>query len=71
MTLVQAVDDYRTVARAIKYSILYLVTVFAGFFLGEIRGGKPLHVLNYLLVGAALCLFYLGLLALAEFIRFG
>jgi inner membrane protein len=29
-----------------------------------------LNALNYLLVGAALCLFYLGLLALSEFLVF-
>ncbi|MCF3651248.1 cell envelope integrity protein CreD [Synoicihabitans lomoniglobus] len=69
--LVPEVGEYRTIERAIKYGILFLVTVFAGFFLGEVVGGRSLHVLNYLLVGAALCLFYLALLALSEFWRFG
>lgn len=71
VALLPSVDDYRTVERSIKYGILFLVTIFAGFFLGEMTGGQPLHLLNYLLVGAALCLFYLALLALAEFVHFG
>lgn len=69
--LIPSVGEYRTVERAIKYGILFLVTVFAGFFLFEFTGGRSLHVLNYLLVGGALCLFYLALLSLTEFVRFG
>ena len=69
--LIPAIEEYRTVERAIKYGILFLVTVFAGFFIFEFTGGRSLHVLNYLLVGSALCLFYLALLSLAEFLRFG
>ena len=36
-----------------------------------VRGWLRFNALNYLLVGAALCLFYLGVLALAEFLAFG
>jgi inner membrane protein len=50
---------------------LFLITIFAGLFLGEFLGGRPLHLLNYILVGAALCLFFLALLALAEITGFG
>lgn len=69
--LMPAMEEYRTVERAIKYGILFMVTVFAGFFIFEFSGGRSLHVLNYLLVGSALCLFYLALLSLSEFLRFG
>ncbi len=71
VVLLSGVTDYRAVERALKYGILFLITVFAGCFLGEFLGGRPLHVLNYLLVGAALCLFFLALLALAELVGFG
>ena len=69
--LLPGVTDYRAVERSIKYGILFLVTVFAGFFLAEMLGGRSLHLLNYLLAGAALCLFFLALLALAELLGFG
>lgn len=71
VALLSGITDYRSVERAIKYGILFLITVFAGCFLGEFLGGRPLHVLNYLLVGAALCLFFLALLALSELVGFG
>jgi inner membrane protein len=63
--LLESVNAYRAIERAIKYGVLFIALVFATFFLGEAAGGARLNALNYLLVGAALCLFYLGLLALA------
>ncbi len=71
VSLMQPVNAYRTVERAIKYGVLFLTLVFAVFFLFEAGCGLRLNALNYLLVGAALCLFYLGTLALGEFIAFG
>ncbi len=64
------VDAYRHVERAIKYGILFLVLVFTAFFLFEIVSAVRIHPFQYALVGAALCLFYLGLLSLSEFIAF-
>jgi inner membrane protein len=69
--LLPGITDYRSVERAINYGALFLITIFAGLFLGEFLGGRPLHLLNYILVGAALCLFFLALLALAEITGFG
>lgn len=70
VTLLAGVTDYRSVERALKYGMLFLLTVFTGCFLGEFLGGRPLNVLNYFLVGAALCLFFLALIALAELVGF-
>ncbi|MES1168663.1 MAG: inner membrane CreD family protein, partial [Oleiharenicola lentus] len=53
--------------RAQKYGILFFVLVFAVFFLFEITAGLRIHPLQYAMVGAALCLFFLAFLALAEF----
>jgi inner membrane protein len=69
--LIEGVSAYRVIERAIKYGVLFLALVFTTFFLFEAASGLRLNALNYLLVGAALCLFYLGLLALAEFWPFG
>jgi inner membrane protein len=71
VSLMEPVNAYRTVERAIKYGVLFITLVFTTFFLFEAVCGLKLNALNYLLVGAALCLFYLGALALAEFLAFG
>lgn len=70
VTLLDTVTPYRTVERSIKYGVLFIVLAFATFFLFETTCAVRLNALNYLLVGAALCLFYLGLLALSEFLVF-
>lgn len=71
VNLMEPVNAYRTVERAIKYGVLFIVLVFTTFFLFEAVCALRLSVLDYLLVGAALCLFYLAALALAEFMAFG
>src|SRR5436309_2185401 len=63
-------DAYRYVERSIKYGILFLVLVFTTFFLFEVTARQKIHPLQYLMVGAALCLFYLALLSASEFIGF-
>jgi inner membrane protein len=59
-------EPYRMVERALKHSVLVLSLVFAAFFLFEALTSLRLHAVHYGLVGAALCLFYLALLALGE-----
>jgi inner membrane protein len=71
VNFLSGIDAYRNVERAIKYGMLFLVLVFAAFFLFEVLSGLRIHPFQYALVGAALCLFYLGLLSLSEFIPFG
>lgn len=65
------IDAYRLVERATKYGVLFIVLIFAVFFLFEIMAGLKIHAIQYTLIGAALCLFYLALLSLSEFLRFG
>jgi inner membrane protein involved in colicin E2 resistance len=66
-----AVEGYRMVERSLKHSALVLTLVFAAFFLFETLAGLRLHAVHYGLVGAALCLFYLALLALGEVLEPG
>lgn len=63
-------DTYRYVERSIKYGILFIALVFAAYFLFEVLSGVRVHPFQYMLVGAALCLFYLVLLSLSEFWQF-
>jgi inner membrane protein len=64
-------DAYRYVERSIKYGVLFLVLVFTTFFLFEITAHQKVHPFQYLMVGAALCLFYLAVLSISEFLGFG
>jgi inner membrane protein len=63
-----AFESYRIVERVMNYDALVAALVFTAFFLFEALCGLRLHAVHYGLVGAALCLFYLALLALGEFV---
>ena len=65
------VDSYQKTERSAKYGTLFLVLTFLTFFLYEVFSAVPLHPMQYLLVGAALCLFYLLLLSISEHVPFG
>ncbi|HYK88316.1 MAG TPA: cell envelope integrity protein CreD [Acidobacteriota bacterium] len=69
--LVTVVDSYRFVERSVKYGILLIALMFTAFFLFEVMTAVRIHPFQYTLVGIALCLFYLALLALSEVISFG
>jgi inner membrane protein len=64
------VDTYRMVERSVKYQFLFLALTFVTLWLFEVLGGVRLHPLQYLLVGAGMCLFYLLLLSLSEHLAF-
>lgn len=64
------IDSYRLVERATKYGALFMVLIFGVFFLFEIMARLRIHAIQYTLIGAALCLFYLALLSLSEFLDF-
>lgn len=70
MQLLNPVDSYRQTERAIKYSILFLVLTFSTYFILEMIGRQRLHPFQYLLVGLALSLFYLLLVAISEVSQF-
>ena len=67
---VSVLDAYRYVERSIKYGVLFFVLVFTTFFLFEMTARQKIHPFQYLMVGAALCIFYLLLLSVSEFIGF-
>ncbi len=70
VALLSPVDAYRTTERAVKYQLLFVGLTFTALFLFELLAGLRIHPMQYLLVGLALCLFYLLLLSLAEHIGF-
>jgi inner membrane protein len=71
VNLVQPADAYQQTERAVKYAVLFILLTFTTVFVLELLSPVRLHAMHYLLVGAALCLFYLLLLALAEHVGLG
>lgn len=61
---------YRTVNRALKYSIMFIGLVFFAYFLFEVVIGVRVHPAQYLLIGLAQSIFYLLLLAFSERVGF-
>jgi inner membrane protein len=68
--LVQPVDLYQQAERSVKYAGLFIALSLLTLFLWEHLAGQPLHPIQYGLMGLALSVFYLLLLALAEHIGF-
>ncbi|HXT20739.1 MAG TPA: cell envelope integrity protein CreD, partial [Thermoanaerobaculia bacterium] len=71
VTLLRPADPYQQTERAVKYAVLFILLTFTTVFVLELLSPVRLHPMQYLLVGAALCLFYLLLLALAEHLGMG
>lgn len=63
-------DIYQRNERSMKYALLFIVMTFASLFLLEHLAGPELHAVQYALVGLALSIFFLLLLALSEHIGF-
>jgi inner membrane protein len=70
VTLVSPVDTYRANDRAVKYQVLFIGLTFLAFTLIELLTALRVHSIQYLLVGFALCLFFLLLLSLSEHVGF-
>ena len=68
--LLLPVDEYQKTSRAAKYGALFVFLTFLTFFFVETLGGRRIHPVQYLLVGFAVTLFYLLLLAFAEYMPF-
>lgn len=70
VTLVEPGGVYQQNERSAKYGVLVLALTMAALFLTEILVGVRLHPFHYALVGLALAVFYLLLLALSEHMGF-
>lgn len=64
------VEQYLQTDRAIKYAFIIILLTFAAVFFVEMRKARPIHPVQYLLVGIALTIFYLLLLSFSEHISF-
>jgi inner membrane protein len=68
--LLPGVDSYRCVDRAVRYGVLFIVLAFMSFFLFEVVAKVRIHPFQYGMVGLALGVFFLILLALSELVPF-
>jgi inner membrane protein len=68
--LTDPVDEHRMAGRSVKYAGLFILLTFAAVWLIEVLATVRVHPIQYLLLGAALCLFYLLELSLAEHLTF-
>ncbi|MDR2635689.1 MAG: cell envelope integrity protein CreD [Campylobacteraceae bacterium] len=64
------VDNYRNAERAAKYGILFIALTFIVCFVFEIATRRPIHPVQYVLVGFAMVIFYTLLISISEFIDF-
>jgi len=70
VNLFREVTFYTLVSRTVKYAILFIALTFLAFYLFEVISRTRVHPFQYLLIGAALVLFYLLLLSFSEHIGF-
>ncbi len=70
VSMLQPADQYAKTMRSVKYAILFIGLTFSLFFIVELMQKKPVHPVQYVLVGLALVIFYTLLLSISEFILF-
>lgn len=70
LALIEPINPYSLSDRAVKYAILFIALVFVAVGLVEVMGALRVHPVQYLLVGLAMGLFFLLLLALSEHLDF-
>lgn len=70
VNLVEPVKFYQIVARTLKYSVGFISLMFFAVFIIELKGGRMVHWVQYVLTGLALIIFYILLLALSEHLGF-
>ncbi|MBT1686203.1 cell envelope integrity protein CreD [Dawidia soli] len=64
------VDQYQKSIRTAKYGILIILLTFVSLFLVEIIRNIRIHAFQYLLIGAALIIYYTLLLSLSEHVGY-
>jgi len=67
---VEPVNFYQTISRSLKYAIGFISLTFLAVFVLELRSGWRFHWIQYALVGLALIIFYVMLLAFAEHVGY-
>lgn len=69
--MLQPVTQYQQTTRSAKYGILIILLVFLAGFIVELTTGRDINILQYLVIGLSLVLFYALLLSFSEIMSFG
>jgi len=64
------INNYQKTTRVVKYGILVIILTFTSLLFTEVIKKKRVHIIQYILIGAAMVLFYTLLLALSEHVGF-
>lgn len=70
VNLIVPIDTYQKSMRSAKYASLFITLTFLIFFFVQILNKVRIHPMQYIIVGLALCIFYILLIALSEHITF-
>ena len=70
VNLLQGVTQYQQTTRSAKYGILVILLVFLAGLTVELVGKKKIDLVQYLVIGLSLVLFYALVLSFSEFMRF-
>jgi len=71
VAFIDPVNPYALSDRATKYGVLFIALTFVAVGLFELMSRLRVHPVQYLLVGSALCSFFLLLVSLSEHLPFG
>ncbi len=63
-------DIYRQSMRTAKYAVMFIGLTFMAFFFAEMMNRRPVHPIQYILVGITLLIFYTLLISLSEHVSF-
>lgn len=71
VSFIDPINPYSLADRAIKYGAMFVLLTFVAVGMFELMKRLRVHPVQYLLVGAALCTFFLLLVSLSEHFAFG
>ncbi|NGM67159.1 cell envelope integrity protein CreD [Sphingobacterium sp. SGR-19] len=66
VNFLESVNNYQKTTRVAKYGILVVLLTFTSLFFTEVIKKQRVHIVQYVLIGCAMVLFYSLLLALSE-----
>ena len=70
VTFILPVDQYQKTMRSAKYAVLIILLTFISLLFTEILNKKKVHLLQYVLIGAAMTIYYTLLLSFSEQVGF-
>jgi inner membrane protein len=70
LRLLLPVDEYKKTYRSTNFAYLFIFITFLAYFFIEVLNKRKVHPIQYLLIGAAILLFYILLLSISEHLSF-